>query len=116
MSLLSKEEILKSQDAKYQEVDVPEWGGSVRIATMSGYARDRFETSIIDKNGKMNTVNIRAKLVAACLVDENGNLLFSEQEVEALGKKSCMALDRIFGIAQKMNGVGQTELEVLAKN
>jgi hypothetical protein len=115
MSLLSKDEILKSQDSKFVELEVPEWGGSVRLATMSGFARDRFETSVVGKNN-MNTSNIRAKFVAACLVDENGNLLFNESEIEALGKKSSVALDKVFGAAQKLNGIGQTEVEELAKN
>lgn len=116
MSLLSKQDILKNADSKTIDMDVPEWGGSVRITTMSGFARDRFESSVIGKNGGVNHVNIRAKLVAACLVDDKGELMFKEKDIDALGRKSCKALDRIFEEAQKLNGIGDTEIEDLAKN
>lgn len=116
MTLLSKQDILGSQDAKTQELDVPEWGGKVRVSTMSGFARDRFEASCIGKNGGVKHDNIRAKLVAACLIDDKGELLFTEKDVTALGKKSCSALDRIFAAAQTLNGIGDDEVEALAKN
>lgn len=114
--LLSKQDILSNEDRKFEDIHVPEWGGMVRIATISGEARDRFEASIVAKNGQMNTENIRAKLVAACVVDESNKLLFSENDIKQLGSKSCVALDRIFSAAQKLNGIGQTELDQLAKN
>lgn len=116
MTILTKAEILKQDDVKTKKIKVPEWGGEVIISTMSGFARDRFETSVIGKNGGMNTTNIRAKLVAACLVDEKNNLLFTEDDIVKLGKKSCTALDRIFDEAQKLNNIGDKEVEELAKN
>ena len=116
MSILTKEAILSKQDVKTKTILVPEWDGEVIISTMSGFARDRFEASVIGKNGGMNTTNIRAKLVAACLVDEKNNLLFTEDDILKLGKKSCAALDRIFEEAQKLNHIGEKELDDLAKN
>lgn len=116
MTLLKKEDILSRDDSKHLDVEVPEWGGTVRIATMSGFARDRFESSVMGRNGSVNHVNIRAKLVAACLVDEKGDLLFDEKDVVKLGNKSAKALDIIFAHAQKLNGIGDEEIETLAKN
>lgn len=114
--LLSKENIDKADDRKTIDVEVPEWGGTVRVATMSATARDSWEYSMSDTKGKLNPVNIRAKLVAACLVDINGELLFKEKDIPGLGKKSAKALDRIFAKAQKLNGIGDAEVEDLAKN
>ncbi len=114
--MLTKEEILNANDRQTSELDVPEWGGRVRISTMSGFARDRFEASIVKKQGGINTDNIRAKLVAACLIDDSGNLLFSESDIEQLGKKSCRALDAVFAEAQSLNKIGSTEVETQAKN
>ena len=114
--MLSKEQILKADDSKTIEVDVPEWGGTVMIGTMSGFARDQFEAAILGKNGGANTVNIRAKLAASTLIDEQGNLLFTAKDVTALGKKSAAALDRVFEAAQKLNRISDTDVEELAKN
>lgn len=113
---LSKQQILDAADTRTEEVEVPEWGGSVRIQTMTGYARDAFESSITGKNGGVNTTNIRAKLAAACLVDEAGELMFSEKDVARLGKKSAAALERVFSAAQKLNRISDGDVEELAKN
>lgn len=116
MALLSKEQILNVDDKKTELVEVPEWGGQVCIATMSGTAKDRFEASCMGPNGTANMQNIRARLVAACLVDDKGNLMFSEKEIGKLGQKSAAALDRVFEAAQRLNAVTQQDVEDLAKN
>ena len=116
MSLLSKEQILNSHDRQSEIVEVPEWGGQVKVCTMSGTARDRFEASIADKSGGVDMQNIRAKLAAATIVDDNGNLMFSDDDVKALGNKSCAALDRVFAASQRVNAITNTDVEKLAKN
>lgn len=116
MAILSKEQILAADDNKTQVVEVPEWGGEVIIGTMSGYARDRFESSVMGRNGGMNMQNIRAKLVAATVIDEDGNLVFNEKDIASLGRKSCAALDRVFAAAQKLNAIADEDIEDLAKN
>ena len=61
-----------------------------------------------------NLQNVRAKLLARCLCDEHGERLFNDAEVEALGAKSAAALDRVFKVAQTLNGIGEKEIEELA--
>ncbi len=117
---LSKQQILDAADTKTERVHVPEWAtdgdDEVLIQTMTGYARDAFESSITGKNGGVNTTNIRAKLVAACLVDDDGELMFAEKDVAKLGKKSAAALERVFAAAQKLNRISDGDVEELAKN
>ena len=114
--LLNKEQILNSEDSKFEIVDVPEWGGQVKVVTMSGFARDRFEMQIMGSKGKMDMVNIRAKLGAATIVDEQGNLLFTEDDITKLGNKSGAALDRVFSVAQRLNHLTQSDVDALTKN
>lgn len=117
--MLTKEQILQADDIKTKKVNVPEWGGELYICTMSGTERDAFEQSIIETRGKsvkVNLQNIRAKLCVQTIVDEKRNKLFSLDDVTALGKKSAKALDRIFAIAQKLNGISGEDVEDLAKN
>ncbi len=116
MALLTKEQILKQDDLKSEIVEVPEWGGDVRVCTMSGFARDRFEAGITGKNGGTNMSNIRAKLAAATIVDEDGKLLFDEADISKLGNKSCAALDRVFAAAQRLNLISNADVDELAKN
>ena len=64
----------------------------------------------------MNLKNIRARLVVKTACDENGALLFTEDQASYLGKKSAKALDRCFSVAQTLNGLSGNDVEELAKN
>ena len=115
--MLSRDDILNADDLPYEDINVPEWGGDIRMRTMTGTERDAFETSIVTGDGKdRNMRNIRARLVVRCAVDENGARLFADKEAPVLGKKSAKVLDRLFGIAQRMNGLSATDVDELAGN
>lgn len=115
--LLTKEAILDSNDFAYEDVEVPEWGGSVRVASLSAAERDKFEQMIVDKkSGAIKLDNIRAVLAAHVIVDAEGNRLFTNADLIALSKKSARAVDRVFRVAQKLNAFTDADVEDLAKN
>lgn len=117
--LLSRDDILDAADLPRELVEVEEWGGAVYVRALSGTERDAFEASIITQRGKRvepNLQNLRAKLVALAVVDEDGERLFSDGDVQALGRKSAAALDRVFGVAQRLSGLSPGDVEDLAKN
>ena len=119
MSILTREEILAADDLVHEQVHVPEWGGTVLVAAMSGRARDEFESSLLASRSSdqgANMRNLRARLAALTCVDEDGARLFSKEDVDSLGSKSAAALDRIFQVAQKVNGIGDDAGEELAGN
>jgi hypothetical protein len=114
--MLTKEQILKAEDLKTETVEVPEWGGSVNVRTMTGTERDAFEQSIVEGKDKTNLANIRARLCAATIVDDKGNRIFSDEDAIELGKKSAAALYQIATVAQKLNGFRNKDIEDLGKN
>jgi hypothetical protein len=118
MAHLTKDGILKADDLKSEVVEVPEWGGEVTITTMTGTGRDLFELQVYGADGKqMNMVSLRAKLAAATIVDpETNELLFGEEDVEKLGRKSAKALDRVFAVACRLNGITGADVKDLEKN
>lgn len=111
--MLSKNDILNADDRQKQTVLVPEWGGDVMVSSMTGADRDKFEQSMMDDD---NLENIRARLVGLTLIDAEGKRLFSDAEITQLGTKSARALDRIFKVAQALNGIGAEETEAIVKN
>jgi hypothetical protein len=118
MALLNKLQVDEAQDLVTEEVDCPEWGGSVLIRRMTGKDRDSWEASIYEiKDGKpkQDFTNMRAKLVARTMVDDKGQRLYADTEADVLGNRSALVLDRLFKVAQRMNGMG-TEAEEIAKN
>jgi hypothetical protein len=119
MGFLTKEMILVAKDLPHEDVDVPEWGGTVRVRCMTGTERDAFEDSIYEAKGediKFNRKNFRAKLLARTLVDERGERLFSDAEISALGGKSIKVLDRLMSVAQRLNAISKADQEELTKN
>lgn len=115
---LNKAEILAQDDLKTEDIQIPEWGNAwVRVRTLNASERDHFEASTVVRNGKKMTTNlehIRARLCLLCLVDENGERLFQEEDMFPLGGKSAAALDRIFTVAQRLNGLRDSDIEELA--
>jgi ABC-type branched-subunit amino acid transport system ATPase component len=115
MKRLSKNDILSADDLKHEDVEVPEWGGTVTVRTFTGDERDKFEASLIGPDGKAKATlaGVRAKLVSLTVIDEKGELLFSEADVGKLGRKSAKALDRVFSAAQKLNGLSKADVDAL---
>ncbi len=119
MTYLTKTQILAVDDIQYQDVDVPEWGGTVRVKALTGTERDSLEQSMIEGRGKareMNLANFRAKLAAHSIVDEKGKRIFNDLDVFDLGRKSGAALARVFNVASRLSGFTDDDIEELTKN
>ena len=119
---LSRDDILKADDLPTEEVPVPEWGGEVLVRGLDGQGRDEFEASTMVLRGPPgkqqavpDTANIRAKLVARCIIGDDGAPQFTQQDVAELGKKSAAALDRVFEVASRLSGLSDQDIEDLGK-
>ncbi|MGK5529365.1 hypothetical protein [Streptomyces sp. URMC 129] len=112
MALLNKTQIIAADDRDTLDVPVPEWGGTVRLAALSGQERDAWEASLIQlgPNGSVQrriTKGARAGLLARSIVDENGERMFTDKEITALNEKSGAVLDRLFAEARRLSGIGK---------
>lgn len=117
--LLSKADILKADDMQFEEVEVPEWGGTVRVKAMTGSERDRWEKNVIERKkggGTQTKDNVRANLVAATVIDASGKLEFSQADIKALGAKSAAALERVYEVAAKLSRIGPQDVEDMTGN
>ncbi|RMB81277.1 hypothetical protein [Streptomyces shenzhenensis] len=116
MALLSKDQITAADDRKWEDVPVPEWGGTVRLLGMSGTERNAYQSSLVvlghdGKPQRMNMADQLAKLVAKCLVGEDYERLFTDKEVKALGAKNGAVLERLGKIAQRLSGLRKEDME-----
>lgn len=119
MAVLNRDQILKVNDLPSETVPVPEWGGEVIVRALTGTERDAFEASMIQLRGKEKVLkmeNIRARLAALSVVDEQGIRLFTDADVEQLGHKSATALNRVFEVAQRLSGLTPEAVEELTGN
>lgn len=116
--LLTKKQILDADDIKYVVVPVPEWGGDVRVKSLTGAERSDFESQVFEQRGedvKANFKNYQVKLLVLAIVDEEGNQIFSESDVDILSVKSASAISRVFSAAQKLSGLRKEDIDDLTK-
>lgn len=115
--------ILAADDLPREKVPTEEWAPEapeVWIQGLSGEERDQWEQSLTTTvNGqripKPKIKNVRAAFVARVLVDDNGERLFQDGEVNALGRKSAAVLDRLWDVGRRLSGM-LTDEELEAQN
>lgn len=124
-SYLGRDAILKATALKAEEVRVPEWtdpetgADVVLVQELRGRQRDEWEASLRVQRGSQvvaDTANMRAKLVARCIVDpDSREPLFTQQDVAALGELSAAALDRVYEVAARLSGLNAGAVEEAGK-
>ena len=114
--------------------NVPHLDGDVFIRRLSGGQRDERDLWALKNawseedekagrgragNLKYGTQHVRATLVAMCLCDEAGELLFDRNKLDDLKIVSGIdgeALDHLYDEVRKFNGLGKEAEEEIAKN
>ena len=95
--------------------------GKVWIRGLQADERDEYEQSLIERGpdgrSRVKRVqrNVRASLVVRCLVDEAGERMFQDNEVEALGHVDASVIDTLWDKARKLSGMDTEEIKVLAE-
>lgn len=117
--LLSKAAILAAADLAHEVVNIPAWGGAIRIASMSGAARDEYRaalSSMQNEDGTLPVGYFAVALLVACCVDEAGDRIFSVEDIPALQAKAASSLDDAANVAMRLNGLGGKAVEDAEKN
>ena len=119
--ILGKNDILTADDFKMELVDVSKWwGGAVYVGTMRSDERDEWEESIMsvraDGTREQNMENFRTKLCVYCIRNAKGERIFDVSDIRKLAKKSAAAMDRVYTVAARLNGIGPKDVEELTKN
>lgn len=116
---LNRDAILSAKDCELQPVEVPEWGGTVYIQPLSGSERAEWESYVVSMTHKgkpMPGANLREVVLVKAIRDENGERMFTDEDIPALARKHGGVIDRLFDIASKSSGLDQKDIEVAEKN
>lgn len=110
MVLLSRAAILAVEDIQYEIIDVPEWGGPVRVRSLTGSERDQYDAESWNmthggKDAQAALTDFRVRRVAKAIVDENGAPLFGAADVAALGRKNGAVIDRLDDVVTRLSGM-----------
>lgn len=110
--LLNKDQILTAEDLPFRDIEVPEWGGTVRVRTMTAAEGTEFMEIIEAKAGEKGAQQfLREKLLVMTLVDEKGARIFSMDDIAALRGKSPAILNKLFAESAGINGMKTAEGE-----
>lgn len=118
MKALTREMILAASTLKRDTVTVPEWGGTIVVQEWSGAQRDAWEASLLRSSTDAGSrySNLRARMVAVSVINEDGSPVFTESDVEALGRLSASALERVAAVVQRLNGLAEGTQDASIKN
>ncbi|WP_017599197.1 hypothetical protein [Nocardiopsis lucentensis] len=113
--LLGKDAILGANDIDYEDVPVPQWGGTVRVAGLSSADRDAYEASMAAASkGEVSATrlqNFRAKLVTKAIVNEQGERLFADADAKELGRKNGKVMGELWDVVRRLSGIGKDAVE-----
>ena len=119
MALLTREQILQATDVDIEEVDVPEWGGTVRVCALDAlYIQRLIQSGFVSASSGQADMSKLDIIDLACrsIVDENGEPMLSKNDVKALGRKSFAPLMRVAVKALQLTGFAANEEESEGKN
>ena len=112
---LTRDEILNNPPPLPEvKLDVPEWGGQVRIRTMK--AKDRAQLEHMATQRKDDYRGLKERLVIMTVLNGDGGLMFTEADFTALGEQSSKVIDRIASVAMELNGMTDKDAEDLVGN
>jgi hypothetical protein len=111
--MLTREQIRALDDLPVEEVEIPEWGGTVLVRGLQGNERDRYEYAMfLARKDPDQKLAARARLVATCTLGEDRKRLFTDADTDWIGRKNAAALDRIFDVVQRLSGMDKKAAEV----
>ena len=99
---LTAESILAAEDFCYADVECPEWNGLVRVRSLSGGQRSVITQRVQAKE----TDGLEELLTVMACVDEDGNRIFSNKDIDALKKKSSAPIARVAKKVMEISGIG----------
>lgn len=94
------DDILGINDHQSAPVEVPEWGRTLYVKSLTVDERLKVQKHFHDRSKFLGLV------VVECVTDQDGNRVFSDEHIPALLKKNGAILERLFLECLKVNGMG----------
>lgn len=118
MARLNREALLKRGALPRKTVTLPVMGEEVLLQGLTGAQRDRFEGESVVQKGKHRTtnyVNMRARLVVLGVIHDDGQRVFEDADVEAVGQLPAADLDVMFDGIRALSGMSSEDVDELGK-
>lgn len=108
--ILSVEDILTAPDIQERVVEVPEWGGAVKIKSFTKQRQIQLRAQAVDGKGEVDSERMELLMFIEGVVEPR----FSAQHIDLLKEKSASAMDRVLSAILDLGGLTperQAEME-----
>ena len=120
LTLESAEAILSHDDVRYDYVPCPEWGGRIKVRSLTSKRRGQLERTLTEerrtRGGLTKEVNMqffRETLMVFGCIKENGEPLFANEHIKKLPEKSAGPVQRCCDAIMRLSGIGKDDVEEL---
>jgi hypothetical protein len=112
MAVDFRKRLLGANDTKVQPIEVPEWGGTWYVRVLSGKDREAFEEALAAEQ-RMKNFRIRFLILALC--DETGTRILTDADIDVLGERNSVVLNRVFEQAWTINAFTKEAVDALGE-
>lgn len=118
MRILKRQDILAAAPLKTETIPTPEWGedSGVIIRALSGLQREALDRAVFEARSTGKPYSVLGSTAAFSIIDEDGRLQFSPEEVLQVAQLNQGPLERIWDWQRKHSGLGAEALEESVKN
>lgn len=117
MGLLNRAAVFGAKDLATRDVDVPEWGGAVRIRALTSRQRVVHQQELYRaKQGGGDDPFLHARVVVLGAVDADGKRLFSDDDVQEMATKCAGAVERLAAAIEELTFMTARSGEDAEKN
>jgi predicted amidohydrolase len=102
-----RDQILAAKDRINKTVEVPEWGVTIELRTMTAAQRvTMFSEAYDPNNGQTNLKVLYPQVILSCCFDpKSGEAIFTSEDVDAVMDKSGVVIERIALEALNLSGI-----------
>lgn len=120
MALTSRADLLAPAKRRFKNLTLPVSGHTVRIRSLLEGEKESYEAELFTAKGdqlrKDKLTNARRRLVLICLVNDNGERLLSDADIDQLKALDGADMAYLQGECQAHCGFSKGDIEGLVKN
>jgi hypothetical protein len=112
-----RDRILSAKDTHSEIVEIPEWGVTVELRSMSGAARAVLMQEAVQSEGNINMAKVYPDLIIqTCFDPETGEPVFEANDRDLIMSKNGSILDRLAEVATRLSGFNDKAVDEAGKD
>ena len=94
-------------------------GKEFLVRALNDHERAEWELDCLDSEGNRDVImmeSMRPRLIVKCLVDDNGNRIFDDDEADVIAEWPASVTVKLFKICSSLCGLDDEDVEAVSKN